>query len=506
MDRWVEEGIRAFKRIPQPLFHLLFGLCIGWLVREGQPIYLASIASVIFFVALSKYITEEKRGLNFPFFMTGFQISLNLWMLDLKNPPGYEILRIFGLFLVLFFSLWIAAQFWVCRKVLPSKIQLSSIFGFIGLITLFEWHRLAFFCGYNFYHVSYLLDFIPRGERVFAFFGVHGATFLVLAAFLPPLIFPKKRSSYWFTILFICSLFSPQFTTFKKRFKVGILHTDLQPWGTDEKEYRKEFSRLLSQVDGIDLLVLSETSVPGKYFFDYPQDIHSEILLRCLRIENELIQLSFNKDIDIVVGHIHPGSENKSYNSATLIHKGNVVGRYDKMRLLSVMESKWDFLPEGIQEALDTGHFEAGRQKVLLQGKYLYGFNICYDDYFGGDCHPFGLKGADLILSMHNDVWVDNPFFRLNHFRQSWLRGVENGIPSIRSANGGLSGFCTADGRQHLLPTQTGIVTVEIPLEKNLGTYPYFKDRLALMISLICVLSLFSGLSFEKLLAVRRRP
>lgn len=506
MDRWVEEGINAFKRIPQPFFHLLFGLCIGWLVREGQPIYLASIASVLFFVALSKYITEEKRGLNFPFFMTGFQISLNLWMLDLKNPPGYEILRIFGLFLVLFFSLWIAAQFWVCRKVLPSKIQLSSIFGFIGLITLFEWHRLAFFCGYNFYHVSYLLDFFPRGERIFAFFGVHGATFLVLAAFLPPLIFPKKRSSYWFTILFICSLFTPLFTTFKKRFKVGILHTDLQPWGTDEKEYRKEFSRLLSQVDGIDLLVLSETSVPGKYFFDYPQDIHSEILLRCLRIENELIQLSFNKDIDIVVGHIHPGSENKSYNSATLIHKGNVVGRYDKMRLLSVMESKWDFLPEGIQEALDTGHFEAGRQKVLLQGKYLYGFNICYDDYFGGDCHPFGLKGADLILSMHNDVWVDNPFFRLNHFRQSRLRGVENGIPSIRSANGGLSGFCTADGRQHLLPTQTGIVTVEIPLEKNLGTYPYFKDRLALMISLICVLSLFSGMSFEKLLAVRRRP
>lgn len=502
---WVELGNRILKRFPQPLFHTIFGLCLGWLVREGQPIFLSTIATVVFFVALARYIKGQGRGFNFTLFIFGFQVCLNLWMVDLKNPPNYEILKIFSLFLVLFFSLWIAAQFWISKRVLPQPIKLSSIFAFVGLMTLFEWHRLSFFCGYNFYQISYLLDFFPKGEKIFAFFGVHGATFLVLAAFLPPLIFPKNRHSYWCTVLLVCCLAAPRFPIANKTIRVGILSTNLMPWGTDEKEYRRQFSNLLSQVNGIDLLVLSETSVPGKYFFHYPEDLRSDSLVLGLRLENELINLSFNKDIDIVVGHIYPGPNNTFYNSATLISKGNVVGRYDKMRLLSLMETKWNFLPENIQKALDTGNFESGNEKILLKGKYLYGFNICYDDYFGGDCHPFGLNGADLILSLHNDVWVDNPYFRLNHFRQSWLRGVENGIPSIRSTNGGLSGFSTADGEKYLLPRRTGISIVNVPLEKVLGTYPYLKDRLVVVISLISVLWVFKDFILKKLIARIRR-
>jgi apolipoprotein N-acyltransferase len=152
------------------------------------------------------------------------------------------------------------------------------------------------------------------------------------------------------------------------------------------------------------------------------------------------------------------------------------------------MEASWNFLPDLINDSIDMGNFNPGRNKTVLKGKYNYGLNICYDDYFSQDSAIFSKKDVDLIVSLHNDIWINNPRFQWNHFRQSLLRSIETGISSVRTANGGLSGFARPDGSFRITDGAEGIQVLEVPLVKNNTLYPFLRDRLFILISAVAIL------------------
>lgn len=468
--------------------HFFLGGILGWFSAESQPVFLGIIAALAFLYILGCSLILEKNPLFYFAVFFGFSLVQNFWMKDLKVPSDSIYLHYVGLFLALFFSLWIGLQFFFATKFANYLEGNKKISGFIGIWILMEYHRSFFLCGYNFYTLSSFLEKFPYLDKVFAFTGVFGATSLLLVSFLPLFFHPKKRSSYLGIFTFAFLVFVPQFTKTQSLIKVGIVHTTRDPWEMNDKIYLEKYLCWLQQIKDIDLLVFSETSFPGKYFLNYPNGLTMQELLNCYRLESEIINLSFKKDIDIVVGHICPAKNGKFFNAATLIHKGEIAGRYDKIRLMSVMEKSWDFLPDSFKMFLDTGDFLAGGKKTLLQGKYLYGINICYDDYFGCDAQVFSKKGADLIISMHNDVWIENEHFKTNHFRQTLLRSIETGIPSIRCANGGYSGFVLPDGEASFFPPGEDVKIFSLYLTKNLTLYPYLQDRFFLFFAFLALL------------------
>ena len=463
--------------------HFVLGGILGWFSTETQPFILGIIALLVFFYVLSLSLTSQNKSILFFGFFWGFSFVQNFWMKDLKVPAGSYFLDAFGLVLALFFSLWIAIQFIVAIRAASNLKGVKKILGFVGLWVLIEYHRSWFLCGYNFYTLSSFLEKLGCVDKVFAFTGVFGATFLLLLAALPPFFFPKKRGSYlgMFLILFILTI--PQFKKELAQIKVGVVRTQRDPWANNDKIYQQKYLDWLQSVNDLDVLVFSETSFPGKYFFCYPEGLTMEELLDCYKLEAAIVNLSFQKNIDVIVGHIYPGTNEKFLNVATLVHKGEIVGRYEKMRLMSVMENSWDFLPDSFKSILDTGNFIPGDKKNLLKGKYLYGVNICYDDYFGSDSSAFSKKGADLIISMHNDIWIENDCFKYNHFRQSLLRSMETGLPTVRSSNGGLCGYALPDGECNFFSPDEGLMVFQIPIFKNLTIYPYLQDRFFLLLA-----------------------
>lgn len=471
------------------LLYFLLGLIAGWFSTECQPFFFALSGVVVFFYALIALIFKEKSPGYYFAFIFGFAFMQNLWMGDLVVPPHLPSFKYFGLCLTLFFSVWIALQFYLASRLVYPFYDQGRVYAFIGFVTLLEYHRLWFLCGYNFYTIGSFLEHIPSSQKIFSLAGPLGATFLILSAILVPVLYPRRRSSYFAMAIFIVGLALPRFEKVGSKIKVGFVQTARDPWRDEETRYMQKYLEWIEKIDDVDLLVFGETSIPCKYFFRYPDGMTTEDLLLCYKLESAIVNLSYNKNIDVIVGHVYPDDAGGLKNVASLVHKGEIVGRYEKLRLMSIMEASWNFLPDLINDSIDMGNFNPGRNKTVLKGKYNYGLNICYDDYFSQDSAIFSKKDVDLIVSLHNDIWINNPRFQWNHFRQSLLRSIETGISSVRTANGGLSGFARPDGSFRITDGAEGIQVLEVPLVKNNTLYPFLRDRLFILISAVAILA-----------------
>ncbi len=484
----------VFKNHFLSCFSIIIGSLVGWLSKEGQPFFFAFLAMVSLPLGLW-FLLKQQDWKRLFFASAGYFFAQNSWMIALKNPPEFPFLAGFGFCLALFFSCWIASQIFLAAKVAfrgsgqGASITVFEVLLFICLVTLFEWHRQWFFSGYTFYTISSILLKHSYLTRCFSYVGVFGATFLFLAATLFPLFFPKKVISYMGALVFLGMGVIPSKINKQKTAKIALYQTNFDPWTNFEANpdpidvQKSALIKMLDEIEGVDCLILSETSIPGRYFEG--------------EIQESILAQSKQKNIDILVGHFTPLDEEKEsfHNSVSLVHQGKVVGRYDKMRLVSFMESRWEFLPKSILEALETTNFIAGKKKNILTGKFRYGIHICYDDYFGADHHDFILEKADLIASLHNDVWIEDRTFKWNHFNQTILRAVEGGIPVVRGANGGFVGYALPSGvytmEEPRGKLEEKLHIFDVDLDQLVTWYPVLQDRFVVIFALFWLIVCF---------------
>ena len=71
---------------------------------------------------------------------------------------------------------------------------------------------------------------------------------------------------------------------------------------------------------------------------------------------------------------------------------------------------------------------------------------ICYESIFPYEVITSN-KNVDLIVNITNDAWYGNSSGPYQHFEISRMRAIENGLPMIRAANNGISGFIDPVGR-----------------------------------------------------------
>jgi apolipoprotein N-acyltransferase len=194
-----------------------------------------------------------------------------------------------------------------------------------------------------------------------------------------------------------------------------------------------------------------------------------------------------------------PGRKHElAFNSVyTIDSAGEITGAADKVHLVPFGE----YLPfQDIAEGLGLeqltqmrGGFEAGSGRTLLDGGAAGRFLplICYEIIFPGVADN-GAGRPAFILNLTNDAWFGMTPGPYQHWRQAVLRGVEAGLPVVRSANSGISSVSDAAGRiVGKIPLGVrGVVDAPLPATSVLTMYSKYGN--SLFLSLLAVLFAFA--------------
>ena len=163
------------------------------------------------------------------------------------------------------------------------------------------------------------------------------------------------------------------------------------------------------------------------------------------------------------------------YNSLyTISHTGEIKDAYDKVHLVPFGE----YLPYqdtlesfGLSALVKTpGGFAAGSRRRAVETTNAPPFlpMICYEIVF-----PFQISKAnknlnvEWILNITNDAWFGLTPGPHQHFHQTKIRAVDEGLPVIRAANNGISAVIDGYGRaqKSLRLGESGIIDAKLPVK-----------------------------------------
>ena len=201
------------------------------------------------------------------------------------------------------------------------------------------------------------------------------------------------------------------------------------------------------------------------------------------------------------------------YNSALMVSQDKeITGCYNKLHLVPFGE----YIPlRTILPFLETivpiGEVKPGKEytifSVNLAGvghslRSKFGVLICFEDVFPELSRQFVKKGAQFLVNITNDAWYKQTFASYQHLQASVFRAVENRVSLLRSANTGVTGFISPEGKVIALVKDAsarelfvdGYKTWSIPAKKGAQTiYTRFGDWFIMSVCfLIILISLIS--------------
>ncbi len=276
----------------------------------------------------------------------------------------------------------------------------------------------------------------------------------------------------------------------------GNIAQELKWYPQAREEIMKKYLTLsrLAVRENPDLIVWPEAAVPvileevPEYYAmvrNLAEQVKTPLLFGAVRSSNELY-----------------------YNSALMVSsEGKTIGRYDKLHLVPFGE----YIPlRNILPFLETivpiGDVNPGQEYTLFSvelpgvGHRLrskFGVLICFEDVFPGLSRQFVKRGAQFLVNITNDAWYKQSFASYQHFQASVFRAVENRVSLVRSANTGVSGFISPEGKIIALVKDAserelfvdGYKTCPIPAKKGAQTvYTRFGDWLIIFLCSLIVL------------------
>jgi apolipoprotein N-acyltransferase len=143
----------------------------------------------------------------------------------------------------------------------------------------------------------------------------------------------------------------------------------------------------------------------------------------------------------------------------------------------------------------DIGSLTPGDKLTIMPLKehdMRIGTVICYESIFPDLARQFALNGANVLVVMTNDAWFGTSTAPMQHFSMAVLRAVENGMPIIRAANTGISGYISATGRVYgqtpLMATTTTIGQI-YPSHDTATVYTTYGDIFAMVCCVLAVIA-----------------
>lgn len=210
-------------------------------------------------------------------------------------------------------------------------------------------------------------------------------------------------------------------------------------------------------------------------------------------------------DVQIIAGtyriNVSPDVPNEQigpyrvYNSAMVLGgDGHVASVYDKIHLVPFGE----YLPaQNIMNALGfedltrtNGGLAIGRspRKLMrIAGLPMAEMLICYEASFPGEINQGGERPG-LLINLTNDAWFGATSGPHQHFHQTRVRAVEQGLPVVRSASTGISAIVDPVGRVVNRLGLNQIGSIDAPLPR--GIEPPLYARFGRLIEAMVVLAM----------------
>ena len=184
----------------------------------------------------------------------------------------------------------------------------------------------------------------------------------------------------------------------------------------------------------------------------------------------------------------------EGYNSLMVFgDTGRLEQTYDKIHLVPFGE----YLPlQALLESIGLeqltrwrGGFASGpvpRPLLSIPGLPPVGALICYEAIFPTAIVQ-GEQRPGLLINVTNDGWFGDTTGPWQHFHQTRVRAVEEGLPIIRSANNGVSAVIDAQGRvvAMLNLNARGVIDSQIPASIGATVYATAGDSTFLILALI---------------------
>lgn len=205
------------------------------------------------------------------------------------------------------------------------------------------------------------------------------------------------------------------------------------------------------------------------------------------------------------------GGQRRVFNAALVFsgRSGRLTQIYDKTHLVPFGE----YLP--FQQTLEAigleqitrirGGFATGpepRPLIAIKGLPRLSPLICYEAIFPGKVVPgharVGSQRPGALINLTNDGWFGVLTGPYQHFHQTRLRAVEEGLPMIRVSNNGVSAVIDAHGRiiHKLKLNERGVIDSRLPGPRPPTLYALWGDGafFALVMLMATALILWSAL------------
>ena len=253
---------------------------------------------------------------------------------------------------------------------------------------------------------------------------------------------------------------------------------------------------------GTDLIILAETAVPD-HIRRQPETIR------------ELHHLAVRHNAGILTGALdfkrnEPGSPRKYdiYNASFLFMPDNFRSyqRYIKKHLVPFSERIPfdDIFPILNYVDLGEGDFVPGKETPVYEPFKWTPF-ICYDAIFGDLVREAINAGSRLMVNITNDGWFGRSTAPYQHLNLVRYRAIENGMPTARLANSGISAFIDQYGHYDLNTDifVDAVIQRKMQLKTRDTPYQHYGDSVetALLWFFAIYVLACSGLAF-----INRRP
>lgn len=395
----------------------------------------------------------------------------------------------------------VASLFWTSG--LARVALLAS--GFTAL----EWVRGHIFTGFPWATLGYSAGAFEGLEQLAAYGGVYGLTFLVVFVGAAPAILAgeedemsRGHSGRIFLLATImvatgaawsvgAARLGGSQTEFDDTVKVRIVQPNIAQNRKWDPKYRTQIFTSLLELS--DMATTPEvTGVKDVTHVIWPESAIPFLLEANPQAKAKIAEL-LPPNVTLITGALRralpgkPGEpdDTRARNSVLVLnHEGKTVASYDKAHLVPFGE----YLP--FAEYLEPMGL---RQMVTLPGSFVAGFGprtivletappvsllVCYEIIF-----PRAVIDRDKrpgwILNVTNDAWFGESIGPRQHFAQSRMRAIEEGIPVVRVANTGISAVIDAHGRSlKALPLgQRGVLDSALPRPIPATFYATFGDK-----------------------------
>lgn len=455
-------------------FYIACSLAILAVVATPATPILCILAYFIGYPALFLAAFAIKNCKKRAYFLYGFGVLYLLFQMRWLGMAKYH-----GSYIVIAYvlvSFLFGLSYLLLGRMLPKKIQemsLDKVF-FVSLVfVFFEYARLWFICGFPFHSIGLILSAQIFSLQLASVVGGYGLSFLVLLYSLYAAKWFVEKT-FWKGAMLGISPFVLGFCLYYlggKQFSsesldVAVLQTghrveeklDLQGFEGMQIPSSQQLKMVVDKLvplDGLDLMVLPEVCFPGIGSFKrYSKGELDEVLPRgfadFFSKGEEYSNLDVFKELSIYLNtDIYIGLIDQSRNSAFYLSRGEILGRYDKRRLLPFGEYiPFTFLQKFAEKYGLYAYFTPGKGQNILKAKWNILPTICYDEGFPDDFLRYSGQKPDFHINITNDAWFVDSNLSESHFYLAKIRSVENGLFTIRSCNTGVSAIISPKGQE----------------------------------------------------------